>query len=112
METTIFALFSTLTDKLGITQEWLNGTAVNVMTFTGIVRAKFPQVAGFWPTTAVVAAATLGLAAAQYYTSPLNIGVCIVLVWAGTTLLMKGGEKGVDVAVPNRFRGGKPDAGV
>jgi len=97
-DATIFSLLAPLTDKLGITQTWLAATALNVMTLTSIARAKYAAVAGFWQTSAVVAVATGLLAAAEYYTSPLSIFVAILVVWAGTTLTMKGAEKTVDLA--------------
>lgn len=102
---TIFTLFKTVTDKLGITQAWLNATATNVMTLTVIVKAKFDIFTGFWQTTALVAVATAMLATAEFFTTPFNILVAVVLIWAGTTLLMKGGEHGVEIAKSGFNRG-------
>lgn len=89
---TIFTLFKTLTDKLGITQVWLTATATNVMTLVGIVKPKFQQLDGFWPTTALVAVAAGLLAGAEFYMTPWKVFVCVLFVWGGTTVLMKSGE--------------------
>jgi hypothetical protein len=104
-EVTVFTLFKAVTDKLGITQAWLTATATNVMTLTVIAKAKFDVLKGFWATTILVAVATGMLAAAEFFAAPLNIVVAVILVWAGTTLLMKGGEKSVDVAAKGFGRG-------
>jgi len=96
-DATIFSLLASLTDKLGITQTWLAATALNVMSLTSIARAKYSQVSGFWPTTILVAGATALLAAAEYYTNPLAVFVSVVVIWGGTTLTMKGGEKVIDL---------------
>jgi len=94
---TIFTLFKTLTDKLGITQAWLTATATNVMTLVGIVKPKFPSLDGFWQTTALVAVTAGLLAGAEFYLAPWKILVCIVLIWGGTTLLMKTGEGAIRI---------------
>jgi hypothetical protein len=104
-EVSIFTLFKAVTDKLGITQAWLTATATNVMMLTTIVKAKFSLFEGFWPTTALVSVATGMLAAAEFYTTPLNILLAVILVWGSTTLLMKGTEKGVDIAKSGFNRG-------
>jgi hypothetical protein len=96
-DATIFSLLAPLTDQLGITQTWLAATALNVMSVTSIARAKYAQVSGFWPTTILVATVTAMMAAAEYYTNPLAIFVSVVVIWGGTTLTMKGGEKVIDL---------------
>jgi chromate transport protein ChrA len=105
MEITIFTIFSSLTDKLGITQDWLNAMGMNILTVVAIVRGRFPAIDSFWEQSAVVGAAALLLALAQFYTNPWAIAASVILLWAGTTLTTKTGEKGVS-ATTNRFRGG------
>jgi chromate transport protein ChrA len=105
MEITIFTIFSSLTDKLGITQDWLNAMGMNILTVLTIVRGRFPMVDSFWEQSAVVGAASALLAVAQYYSNPWAIVVAVIILWAGTTLTTKTGEKGV-TATTNRFRGG------
>lgn len=102
MDSTIFTMFSPLLLKLGITEQWLNATAVNVMTFVGMIKPKFSQIDGFWETSGVVAVSAAALAGVQFYGTPWAIPVAVVAIWVGTTLLMKGGEKTIDVSGFNR----------
>ena len=94
---TIFTLFSGLTDKLGISQQWLAAVALNAMSVTSIARAKYASISGFWPTTGVVVVSSLLMALPEYYTNLPALATVVLLVWAGTTLAMKGGEKLIDM---------------
>src|SRR3972149_10011808 len=95
---TIFTFFAPVTDKLGIAQDWLAATALNVMTAVAIIKPKFEDLfKGFWRTSILAGVLGLAQAAAEYYQRPLVVLVAIVVLWLGTTVTMKTAEKGIDL---------------
>lgn len=119
MEVTIFDLIAQLplVQNLGLTPEWLNACATNVLMILAAIKPRFPSIDTWQEESALVAVVTLGIAGFTFYQNPWAIPVSVLVVWFATTFLTKTGAsvvtKGADAIKENRFRNGgeKPTDG-